>query len=303
MSLNVRTATMSLVVFVEDARLGAWARERAQGLAARHSSSVLVFDAAEGGGERNDDAWREIDVRGSSPDELEQLAAAHLPSELPRVLLWVAPMTASDARFMRLGPEMRGILLDSSRVRDDAAALRDLVLLREREPSMTSIHDLAYLRLAPWQEVVAEFFDGRAFVDDLFDLRSVRVSSGSDAEGYYLLGWLATRLGWEPGEGCTFRPRGSTREIAYAIVREGQARRVKRVALASNATQFVAELCNGDNAAVSLAVTGAKERPPRVEPLHDVDIASLLERAVLQEQPDPVFFDALEYAGKLLACT
>jgi len=287
-SANAHIATMSLVVFVDDERLIVWARERARLLAERHASHVLVLDASS------------PDVP-SKPRELEAAIAAQLPSGVPRTLLWVAPKTASDERFVLLAPQMRTILLDSSRARDDDAALRDLVAFRAKTPQNTSIRDLAYLRLAPWQELVADFFDERAFVEDLFDLQRITITSGSDAEGYYLLGWLASRLAWEPERSRTFRPRKSAREIKYEIERDGQARRVKRILLESHATRFVAELCEKDTGAVSLEVSGAKERPARVAPLHDVDITSLLERAMLSEQPDPVFLESLEVAGRLLS--
>lgn len=293
---------MSLLVFVEDERLSEWARERARLLATRHSSCVLVLNAAVAADAPPADEpdWHEVGVRGKSPEGLQTLAETHLPTGVPRILLWVAPRTASDERFMRLAPEVQTILLDSSRALDDESALRDLVAFRAAEPSNTAVHDLAYLRLAPWQEVVAEFFDAQAFVEDLFDLRRVTIASGSDAEGYYLLGWLASRLGWEPDGERRFRNRKGAREIGYEIEREGQARRVKRIALESHATRFVAELCSNDPGAVSVEVSGAKQRKARVEPLHDVDITSLLERAISHAQADSVFFESLEVAGRLL---
>ncbi|MGH7737703.1 MAG: OpcA/G6PD domain-containing protein [Candidatus Tyrphobacter sp.] len=301
MNADVHVATMSLIVFFENEALSTWARSRAHLIADRHASSVLVLDGAASQGSHSEDHWREAGVAGCSPDEIASLIAS-LPSDLPRTLLWVASNTASDERFMRLAPESRTILLDSSRARDDGASLRDLTVLRAREAGVVSFHDLAYLRLAPWQELVADLFDGRAFVDDLFDLKRVCVAVGSDAEGYYLLGWLASRLGWDVADGCKFVARKGAREIAYEIEREGQARRVKRIVLESQASRFCAELSSKDSGAVCLAVTGAKQRPTRVEPLHDIDVASLFERAILHEQPDPVFFESLDVAAKLLAC-
>ncbi|HEY9084833.1 MAG TPA: OpcA/G6PD domain-containing protein [Candidatus Tyrphobacter sp.] len=302
MSVNVRIATMALLVFVEEDRLADWARERARILASRHASCVVVLNAAksEEAPERSED-WVEVGVQGSSPEHVQALAASLLPAGVPRILLWVSERTTSDARFVALAPEMRTILLDSSRACDDASALKDLVAFREKDPENVSIHDLAYLRLAPWQEVVADFFDERAFVEDLFDLNKVAIACGSDAEGYYLLGWLASRLSWEPAGDHTFRPRRGARTIAYEIVRDGAPRRVRRITLDSRATRFQAALCDGDGIAVNLEVTGAKQRPTRVAPLHDVDIASLLERAILHDQLDPVFCEALAVAGQLLA--
>ncbi len=302
MSVNVRVATMTLLVFVEDASLIDWARERARLLAQRHASRVVVLNAttSDTSAQNLDGEWIEFGVRGSTPEHLLSVTAPVLTHGVQHTLLWVARMTASDARFDALMPEMQTILLDSSRVSDDAAALRDLVAFRKAHPENGAIHDLAYLRLAPWQELVADFFDERNFVEDLFNLKRVTVASGSDAEGYYLLGWLASRLEWEPTRDRTFTQRRSGRTVAYAIEREGRARRVNRVTLESQATHFRAELCGPDSTAVSLEVSGAKRRAPRVAPLHDVDIASLLERAILRDQADPVFRDALDVAGRML---
>ncbi len=302
MSVNIRIATMTLLVFVEDPQLVPWVRERAKRLARRHASRVLLLNAgvAENPLQQTDDAeWIEVGVQGTSAEKIHALASHLLPPGMPCVLLWVAPQTASDERFVRLAPEMRSILLDSSRARDDDAALHDLVAFSNEHRSVESIHDLAYLRLAPWQELVADFFDERAFVEDLFDLRRVTIASGSDAEGYYLLGWLASRLSWTPNGGRSFRQKGGARGITYSILREGEPRRVKRITLESGGTRFQAQLC--DAAAVSLEVSGTKERPARVAPLHDVDVASLLERAILHEQCDPVFRESLDVAGHLLA--
>ncbi len=301
-SADVHVATMGLLVFVEEEALAQWARERAHLMARRHASRVVVLDAAAeenppAGGEPE---WIELGVRGCSAESVHALASDLLPAGVPRILLWVAQQTQSDERFLRLAPEMRTILLDSSRARDDDAALRDLAAYVSRHPADEAVHDLAYLRLTPWQEVVADFFDERAFVEDLFDLHHVTIASGSDAEGYYFLGWLASRLEWEPHGDRAFRHRRrGARTVTYEIVREGQARRVRRITLDSGRTRFQAALCADDDA-VMLEVTGAKERPARCAPLHDVDIASLLERAILHQQRDPVFREALAVASRLL---
>jgi glucose-6-phosphate dehydrogenase assembly protein OpcA len=299
----MRIATMALLVFAEDEPLAQWARERAHIFAERHASRVIVLNAAsaENPPAADIEEWVEIGVHDSPPGRVHALAAAMLPAGVPRVLLWVAPRTGSDDRFAMLATEVRTILLDSSRARDDAAALADLVSYLSQDPHVPGIHDLAYLRLAPWQEIVADFFDEKSFIDDLFELQQVTVTTGSEAEAYYLLGWLASRLEWEPGKAGRFRHARNGHEIRYTIEREGKARRVRCITLESRSTRFRACLCDPDAGAVSLEVSGKKERPKRVAPLHDVDIASLIERAILHEHPDPVFHDSLEVAGKLLS--
>jgi glucose-6-phosphate dehydrogenase assembly protein OpcA len=298
--LNV--ATMGMLVFVDDKPLTQWARERVAAIAHQYAGRVIVFNACEtenAPAATDESDWIEFGVRDCSVDRMHGLAEEFLPTGVPRVLLWVASKTQSDERFVTLAPEMHSILLDSSRTSESADSLRDLVSYSSAHDARI-VHDFAYLRLAPWQEIVADFFDEPTFVDDLFDLRRITIASGSDAESYYLLGWLASRLDWEPTVERQFRHRRAGQSIDYAIEREGSARRVRRVTLESSGTRFEAALCEKDSAAVSLEVSGAKKRPDRVAPLHDVDVTSLVERAILHEQGDPVFFDSLTMAGKLL---
>ncbi len=61
--------------------------------------------------------------------------------------------------------------------------------------------DLAWLRSTPWRERIAATFDPPQWRDELARISGVTVRHGSESEAAALLlcGWLATRLGWEPG--------------------------------------------------------------------------------------------------------
>jgi glucose-6-phosphate dehydrogenase assembly protein OpcA len=60
--------------------------------------------------------------------------------------------------------------------------------------------DLAWLRSTPWRERIAAAFDPRARRHDLQTISAIHVRHHPDSvvAGLLLLGWLATRLGWEP---------------------------------------------------------------------------------------------------------
>jgi glucose-6-phosphate dehydrogenase assembly protein OpcA len=60
--------------------------------------------------------------------------------------------------------------------------------------------DLAWLRTTPWRERIAASFDPPEWRGHLRKLASVTVrhDPDSDVAALLLLGWLATRLGWEP---------------------------------------------------------------------------------------------------------
>ncbi len=61
--------------------------------------------------------------------------------------------------------------------------------------------DLAWLRSTPWRERVAATFDPAAWRDELgrIDSVTVRHQSQSAIAGLLFCGWLASRLGWQPG--------------------------------------------------------------------------------------------------------
>jgi hypothetical protein len=61
--------------------------------------------------------------------------------------------------------------------------------------------DLAWLRSTPWRERIAATFDPPQWRPELDRVSAVtvRYQPASEVAGVLLLGWLARRLGWEPG--------------------------------------------------------------------------------------------------------
>jgi glucose-6-phosphate dehydrogenase assembly protein OpcA len=89
------------------------------------------------------------------------------------------------------------VLLDSVNEPDPASAVA-----RAKQLSAEAyVVDLAWLRSTPWRERVAATFDPPQWRDELtrIDSVSVRHHPSSALAGTLFLGWLASRLGWEPG--------------------------------------------------------------------------------------------------------
>jgi hypothetical protein len=84
------------------------------------------------------------------------------------------------------------------------------------------------------------------------------------------------------------------------MVHEGPPRRLSRVELKSATTTFTAEVHPDDDGVVCLSVSGAKSRDRGCAPLHTLDIASLVERAILTNGRDDVFIEALTMAKHIL---
>ena len=89
------------------------------------------------------------------------------------------------------------VLLDSVEAPDPAAAIaRAEQLLRTGY-----VVDLAWLRSTPWRERIAATFDPPAWRPNLERIEEVVVRHHSDSavSALLLIGWMASRLGWEPG--------------------------------------------------------------------------------------------------------
>lgn len=300
----MNTATMTLVVFYETESIAGWVTERARAIADKHPSRVVLFDGAKDAGNQHAEPsvtrgeWIEIGCRGSEPHELRAaLSMLELP-EAPVVLAWIGNGIASDPRFVELARAADTVVVSTSVIHTDEVMLRELSAFVAHYPDIV-VQDIAYLRLAAWQELIADFFDEPAFLEELLALCEVEVTAGSDPEMYYLLGWLASRLKWTPcdeREFCNI----SGDMIRFRLVHDGPPRRLSCVVLKSNGVTFTARVYPDDDSAVCLEVTGAKPREERCAPLHTLDIASLIERAILRNTPDTVFLESLAMTNLMI---
>jgi glucose-6-phosphate dehydrogenase assembly protein OpcA len=292
-------ATMSVVVFFENPVIGELARDRIHMLASKHPSRVIVLDAAQGENMHRVEGcdWVELGVKETGPEILRSAVEALRLADAPVVLLWIAPGIETDPRFDALSEEAGTIVCNSSLLDVGHQALRELVDFVARHPALP-MADIAYLRLAPWQECVAIFFDGKA-AQELLDLQRVEIACGSEPEAFYLLGWLASRLQWTPTAHDAMVSRLGKR-ITFEIGRTGEPRRIARVALSTADSTFCAEVDKNEKT-IHLSVTGPGEHGTRYRAINNPGIAALVERAILWGQNDRLFRDALSVAGEILA--
>jgi glucose-6-phosphate dehydrogenase assembly protein OpcA len=118
------------------------------------------------------------------------------------------------------------VLVDSVNEPDPAAAVaRACELARE-----AYVVDLAWLRSTPWRERVASTFDPPQWRDELRRISSVAVrhQSQSGVAGLLFCGWLASRLGWEPGSlisasgSLKGRARGRRQDVELELEPDGK---------------------------------------------------------------------------------
>jgi glucose-6-phosphate dehydrogenase assembly protein OpcA len=215
---KVSTSTLNLIVWIDDPERRDWVLERATMLAEKHPSLMLVFDhtgvrrgdatvtttprAAETAytvqGERVD-----IDVSGADAQTVVGYVTALSRPSVPALLWWTGRQEGSRDIFFGLLPHVQTLLFDSSGGTRDESVMQLLVGFHREHPDVV-LRDLAWMRLLPWQDAIAAFFDDPALSEELYTIRSLHIASGSDSEAFYLAGWLASRLGWKPTGRGTF---------------------------------------------------------------------------------------------------
>jgi glucose-6-phosphate dehydrogenase assembly protein OpcA len=117
--------------------------------------------------------------------------------DLPKFLWWKALPDINQELFRKLAPSCNLVIVDSSTFADAATALKDIHHLHQQG---IKIVDLNWRRLAAWQELTAEAFDPpsrRAALKEV-DRITLDYEAGNPAQALMFLGWIASRLQWQP---------------------------------------------------------------------------------------------------------
>ncbi len=306
-----QVATMNFVVFIDDPAHRSWVLERAERVAEKHPSRFIVLDSTdamtgidvstttrERGGATVVNERVDIGVKPLAHDAIVSLVQELAVPDIPTVLWWTGARLLASRTFSGVAAMAATVLVDSSGRARDEETLRELCTFAERFPSVI-LHDLAFMRLMPWQEIIAQFFDDPTLRDDLFSLVGLEIESGSEAEAIYLAGWLGSRLSWGVTGRDAFADRNGVK-IAFATTAKGDRRRVRSVILRAADSTYRADLSDEDESVVCLSVAGAHEQSMGCVPLHDIENTSLIERAILANARDRIFETSLDTVRALL---
>jgi len=304
-------AMMNFIVFVDDPAHRQWVLERAARVSDKHPCRLIVLDSTsrtsgvdvttstrEGGGAVVVNERIDIGVRETGHATIISLTQELSVPDIPTVLWWSGGRLLKSRTFSGLAQSSTTVLIDCSGTGCGDEAIRELGEFLTRFPSV-ALQDLAFMRLAPWQNTIAQFFDDPALREDLFSISSLEIESGSDAEALYLAGWLGSRLSWTIAKRDAFRDRAGL-EIPFRKVSKGDQRRVRSVVLRAGTSTYRAALSSDDPGVVELAVEGPRARPLQYVPLQNIENTSLIERAIIENARDPIFETSLLTVRDLL---
>ena len=160
------------------------------------------------------------------------------PRHLEKLDTIVDPLVVSDIATVVWAPHghpeavdallhlTQAVLVDSVNEPDPATAITRACQLAAE----AYIVDLAWLRSTPWRERVASTFDPPQWREELRRICSVTVHHHTDSSvaGLLFCGWLASRLGWEPGAlmsaggSLKGRAKGRREDVKLELVPDGR---------------------------------------------------------------------------------
>ena len=140
-----------------------------------------------------------LDASGSVCSRVASAVESLIAPEVPTMLVWLGPVRADDAVFTSMAGRAQRVILDSEYT--SAASLLELARWSREVEGRPAFADMAWTRIAPWQDLCARFFDDPR-TEHAGAITRVTIHQVSEAgaplgsEGALLLGWLANRLGW-----------------------------------------------------------------------------------------------------------
>ena len=148
----------------------------------------------------------ELLARGDAVRDLDNVVVPLTVPGLPVVLWWRAGSFTPPDYFRRIFRVTDHLVVDSARFPDPARDLGKLAAELKRLSAVVPVSDLNWTRMTPWRGLIAQCFDPAETIEYLEQLTEVRVEyeeesprwSAQSAQALLLIGWLASRLGWEP---------------------------------------------------------------------------------------------------------
>jgi glucose-6-phosphate dehydrogenase assembly protein OpcA len=218
----IRSSVMNLVVYVSRAEDAVLVTDAIAALTERHPSRTICVVADPGAPTSSLDA--SVTTRCSAADSgrlcREQIqitahgaTAAHVPGvviplvrpDLPTYLWWMGEPPCEAELFRRMVDLCDRLIVDSGVFARPIEGLAQLAAHQQRAAGDRGLGDVHWVRLTPWRNLAAQFFDGEELRPYASCIDGVRLSYTHDehmhgglGQALLLAGWLVSCLGWAP---------------------------------------------------------------------------------------------------------
>ncbi|MGE3270940.1 MAG: glucose-6-phosphate dehydrogenase assembly protein OpcA [Chloroflexota bacterium] len=270
--------------------------------------------------------WEEIRIvapLGAVHQAMSAASTVVLPG-LPVQTWWPGAVTFDGDLYNHIVEVSDRVLLDSRRSRDPRASLAALAGAIDVAHESIAFGDLSWSRINPWRVMVAELFDAPADQDMLDSIERVVIEytgspdANESVKALMFVGWLASRLGWEPRAALEEVP-GTWRFWLVDGVRPVEVRIVRNdrplsgdISAPAGLRSVTIEAAEGDRRALYLVErSGAGDEARTVKNdgtmleghmhLPVMDEVELLQEELGGFTTDRIFVDSLELVVALLA--
>lgn len=143
--------------------------------------------------------------------------------ELPRFAWWKATPNPEQELFKKLAESCHCIILDSCYFSDPES---EFLKIQELIDAHTYIADLNWHRLSSWQELAAAAFDPPERRASLVEVDRITIDyeKGNAAQALMFLGWIASRLQWQP---ISYQETGGDYELKHIYFEGSNQRKVE----------------------------------------------------------------------------
>jgi glucose-6-phosphate dehydrogenase assembly protein OpcA len=301
------------------------------GADALEATTTAVCTPGESGGPAICSERVTLQAHGAVCARLASCVDALCVTDVPTTLVWLGRVHADDLVFAPLARDADRIILDAAQ--GSLSGLARVVRWARTDAPVgpwtgaraagerPGVADLAWTRLAPWQELCARMFDEprlRELAARVTRVGMVQASAPEAAlgsEGSLVLGWLATRLQWKAvslaGQLRLLRPDGGNVQAQLRAEAAPQSPRGALLALEIEAQAgplairgaITREQGKADAALWRLEVTsgGQTQRIEQRVRLRASEPARLLERTLHRPPHDDALAESVAWADGLLS--
>jgi hypothetical protein len=142
---------------------------------------------------------------GEIVQHLTGVVAPLLIHDLPVVVWWPDDPPIGTRPFRELMEMCDRVLVDSGAFRDEGGR-RLSALASVVAQGRPTVHDIGWMRLTLWRELLAGLFDHPLLLPELGNIRSLRIDVSRPGDAFRITkaacfaGWLAATLGWQIAE-------------------------------------------------------------------------------------------------------
>jgi glucose-6-phosphate dehydrogenase assembly protein OpcA len=143
-----------------------------------------------------------LHVGGAAGEHLATLVDPLLLSGVPAYLWWLDTPPFGTPELLDAIRICDALVVDSARFDRPYQSFLGLADLHRSAHSRLGVADFQWVRLEPWREAIAEFFEPKERRADMAGIAEVGIDYVGDGRGNrigaaLLIGWLASALGWK----------------------------------------------------------------------------------------------------------